>query len=244
MSIYDRYNDGTQNPPRLQVHHSLWSLTALPMNAAPDAQWTLDEKFARVQSAGFEGVECALSDENEAEHKAVLDKYGLRITLGHHPHTLEDIRREVARAVRLNADLVYSQPLHPYVPIPEAAIFCRQARQIAADAGKCLFIETHRGNVPESLNQALQLIDAYPEVRFTGDLSHFVVIGEFYGWESEGTIERMMPVLSRVSHLHGRISNGEAVQVDVGDGTTDPRPLFRAPVDGDDATLADGRRAR
>ncbi|MBW3636820.1 MAG: hypothetical protein KY445_10215, partial [Armatimonadetes bacterium] len=42
--------------------------------------------------------------------------------------------------------------------------------------------------------------------------------GEFYGWEGEGAIERMRPIIERVAHVHGRISNGEAVQVDVGDG--------------------------
>ena len=30
-----RYNDGSQNPPRLRVQHSLWSLIGLPMNATP-----------------------------------------------------------------------------------------------------------------------------------------------------------------------------------------------------------------
>ena len=197
----------------------LWSLNKLPMNAADE--WTLSEKCERVRAAGFAGIECWLTDESEAAHKAALDAQGLELTLGHHPHTLEDVRQTVARAVRLNADFVFAQPLTPYVPIPEAAKFLREARKIANDAGKCLFVETHRNNIPESLNQALQLIEAYPEVRFTGDLSHFVVVGEFYGWESEGALERMQPVLSRISHLHGRISNGEAVQVDVGDGTGD-----------------------
>src|SRR5208283_170623 len=79
---------------------------------------------------------------------------------------------------------------------------------------------------PESLNQALHLIDFYPEIRFTGDLSHFVVVGEFYGLEYEQAIDRMMPVLERTSHLHGRISNGEAVQVDVGDGSGPTAQFF------------------
>jgi sugar phosphate isomerase/epimerase len=216
MANFDRYNDGSNNAPRLQVQHSLWSLLKLPMNG--ETEWTLEEKFSRVHAAGFEGVECWLSDDNEQEHKQTLDKYGLRLTLGHHPHTLDDVRQTVERAKRLGADFVFAQPLTPYVPIKEAAQFCRQAREIAHDAGLCLWIETHRNNIPESLNQALELIDAYPEIRFTGDLSHFVVVGEFYGWKEEQALERMMPVLERVSHLHGRISNGEQVQVDVGDG--------------------------
>lgn len=217
MSAFDRYNDGTGNPPRMQIQHSLWSLIGLPMNT--EVGWTISEKFARVTAAGFEGVECWLTDQDEAEIRAALDHEGLRLTLGHHPHTLEDVKATVARAKRLNADFVFAQPLNPFCPIREAAAFLREARKIAHDEGLPLFVETHRNNIPESLNQALQLIDEIPEIRFTGDFSHFVVVSEFYGLEYERAVERMMPVLSRTSHLHGRISNGEAVQVDVGDGS-------------------------
>jgi len=225
MAIFDRYNDGTQNPPRLQLHHSLWSLIGLPMNEP--VEWTLDEKFERVAKEGFEGVECWLGPDDESSHRAALDRHNLRLTVGHHPHTLEDVRTIVDQAKRLNADFVFAQPLHPYYGVKEAAAFCKEARKIANDAGFPYFIETHRNNIPESLNQALQLIEEWPEIRFTGDFSHFVVVGEFYGMEYERAIERLMPVLTRTSHLHARISNGEAVQVDVGDGTGPTAQFFR-----------------
>ncbi len=219
-----RCNDGSQNPPCLRVQHSLWSLIGLPMNAPEE--WTLMEKFQRVKEAGFEAVECWLDESNEQRHKDALNAVGLRLVLGHHPFTLEDTRQVVAQAVRLNADYIFAQPLHPYVPLDEAVPFLREATKIAADAGLPLFVETHRNNIPESLNQALQLIEKMPEITLTGDLSHFVVIGEFYGWENERAIDRMDPVLQRVAHLHGRISNGEQVQVDVGDGTGDTAQFF------------------
>ena len=224
MTDYDRLNDGSDQPPRLRVQHSLWSLIGLPMNA--QTEWTLDEKFARVQNAGFEAVECWLSPEDEQAHKDALDRHGLRLALGHHPFSLDDVKRTVAQAVRLGADYVFAQPLTPYTPLAEAVSFLREARRIARDHGLPFFVETHRNNVPESLNQALELIDRMPEVRFTGDFSHYVLVGEFYGWKDEGAIERMRPVLERTSHLHGRISNGEAVQVDVGDGTGDTAKFF------------------
>ena len=69
-------------------------------------------------------------------------------------------------------------------------------------------------------------MERMPEITFTGDLSHFVVIGEFYGWEDERAIDRMDPILQRIAHLHGRISNGEQVQVDVGDGSGDTAQFF------------------
>ena len=224
MTPFAHCNDDSQNPPRLRVQHSLWSLIGLPMNAADE--WTLMEKFERVKEAGFEGVECWLDESDEQRHKDALNAADLRLTLGHHPFTLEDVRRTVAQAKRLNADFVFAQPLTPYTSLPEAVVFLREAIKIAHDHGLPLFVETHRGNLPESLNQALALIELMPEVRFTGDLSHFVLTGEFYGWPEERAIERMDPVLQRISHLHGRISNGEQVQVDVGDGSGETAQFF------------------
>jgi sugar phosphate isomerase/epimerase len=224
MGSFDRYNDGTQNAPRLQVQHSLWSLIGLPMNA--ETEWTLDEKFDRVKDAGFEGVECWLAPDTERTHREALDKRSLRLTLGHHPHTLADVRATIDQAKRLKADFIFAQPLNPFVPIKEAAAFCKEARSMANGEGIAFFVETHRNNVPESLNQALQLIEEWPEIRFTGDFSHFVVVSEFYGLEYERAVDRMMPVLSRTSHLHGRISNGEQVQVDVGDGSSETAKFF------------------
>ncbi len=237
-----RYNDGSPNPPRLRVQHSLWSLLGLPMNAPPDGAWTLGEKFGHVKEAGFEAVECWLDESDERRHKDALDAAGLRLVLGHHPLTLEDTRRTIEQAKRLNADFVFAQPLHPYVPLDEAVSFLREAVKIAAGHGLPLFIETHRGNIPESLNQALELIERMPEITFTGDLSHFVVIGEFYGWEDERAIDRMDPILARRpparAHLQWRAGAGGRGRRVRRDG-----PVLRPPVGECDVPLAPGGKA-
>ena len=219
-----RYNDGSRSAPRLRIQHSLWSLRKLPMNA--EAEWTLDEKFSRVRDSGFEAVECWLTDADEAEHRAALDRHGLRLILGHRPFTLQDVRATVDRAVRLKADFIFAQPADAFTPVDEVATLCREGRKIANDRGLALFVEIHRNNFTENLPQIRQLLDLVPDVRFTADLSHLVVCGEFYGWKDERAVERLLPVLERTSHMHGRISNGEAVQVDVGDGTGDTAQFF------------------
>lgn len=221
---FDRYNDGSAQPPRLRPQHSLWSLRALPINSPQE--WTLAEKFERVKAAGFEAVECWLSDADEREHREALDAAGLRLVLGHRPFTLDDVRATVDRAVRLGADFVFAQPADAFWPAAEVAALCRDGRNLANDKGIALFVETHRNNFTENLPQTLKLIELVPEVRFTADLSHFVVVGEFYGWSDERAVDRMMPVLERTSHMHGRISNGEAVQVDVGAGSGDTAQFF------------------
>jgi sugar phosphate isomerase/epimerase len=221
---YSRYNDGGARAPRLRVQHSLWSLGKLPMNAEKD--WTLDEKFSRVKAAGFEAVECWLNDENEQEVKAALDRNGLRLVMGHRPFTPEEVRATIDRAVRLGADFVFAQPADAFTPLEDVVALVTEGRKMANDRGLPFFVETHRNNFTENLLQTLQLIERVPGIRFTADLSHFVVVGEFYGWAEERAIDRMMPVLERTSHMHGRISNGEQVQVDVGDGGGETAQFF------------------
>ncbi|MCX6380353.1 MAG: TIM barrel protein [Armatimonadetes bacterium] len=224
MTNYDRYNDGSTAAPRLRVQHSLWSLGKLPMNA--ETEWTLDEKFSRAKAHGFEAVECWLNDDSEREHKEALDRHGLGLILGHRPFKVEDVQTTVDRALRLGADFVFAQPADAFTSVQEVAKICKEGRKIANDAGLAFFVETHRNNFTENLPQTIQLIDLVPDIRFTADLSHFVVVGEFYGWADEGATERMLPVLARTSHMHGRISNGEQVQVDVADGSTAPARFF------------------
>ena len=121
---------------------------------------------------------------------------------------------------------MFAQPADAFTPLDTVVALCRDGRKLANDAGIPFFVETHRNNFTETLPQTRQLIEQVPDIRFTGDLSHFVVVGEFYGWKDERAVDRMMPVLERASHLHGRISNGEQVQVDVGDGTGDTAQFF------------------
>ena len=213
MQPFSNLNDGTQNPPRLQVGHALWSLIKLPMNAP--TEWTLDEKFERVAAAGFKHVECWLSNDDAAETKALLDKHGLQLILGHRPTAVEHTRDVVDLAVRHGAIVAFAQPATAYTPLEDVARIVREGSEIAAGAGIGYFVETHRGNFTENIPQTLSLLEAVPEIRFTADLSHFVTVGEFYGWEGENALEHMAPILDRCSHAHARISSGEQVQVHV-----------------------------
>jgi sugar phosphate isomerase/epimerase len=217
MTLPLNYKDGGSAPPRLRIQHSLWSLRKLPMNAP--TEWTLDEKFSRVRAAGFEAVECWLSDSDEKEVTEALKRHDLRLVLGHRPFKVEQTREVVERAVRLGADFVFAQPADAFTPLDDVVKLLAEGRKIAADSGIPFFVETHRNNYTENLPQTIALIERIPDIRFTADLSHFVVVGEFYGWEDERAHERMMPVLERTAHMHGRIGNGEQVQVDVGDGS-------------------------
>lgn len=223
-----RYNDGSQDAPKLRVGHSLWSLLKLPMNCDFDGatEWTIDEKFARVKAAGFEHVECWFDGSDMDATAEALKRHDLRLVMGYRPFGVADTLGAIEVAARLGADFVFAHLANAFTPLDKAVEIVREGRKIAADHGLPYFVEVHRGTFTETIPQALQLIERVPEIRFTADLSHFVVVGEFYGWEDEGAMEKMRPILERTSHAHGRISNGEQVQVDVGDGTNDTAQFF------------------
>jgi sugar phosphate isomerase/epimerase len=194
------------------------------MNA--EQEWSLNEKFERVKAAGFEAVECWLGPQDETEVSEALKRHDLRLVLGHRPFQIEQTRTVVEQAVRLGADFVFAQPADAFTSLDSVVTLVTEGSKIAADNGLPYFVETHRNNFTENLPQTLALIERVPDIRFTADLSHFVVVGEFYGWEDEHASDRMLPVLERTAHLHARIGNGEQVQVDVGDGTGQTAQFF------------------
>lgn len=218
MSDFRNFNDASQNPPRLRVGHSLWSLDKLPFNS--DVEWTFEEKLARVKNAGFEHLKCWIADENEGLNTAAqIRDAGLAFTLGNRPMNVEAALAGVERARKWGAQWVMCQPATAFHSLAEVVQIVRAGAKAASDAGLCYFVETHRNNFTETLPQTLQLIEAVPDIKMTADFSHFVVVGEFYGWQSENALEKLRPVIEKTGYIHGRISNGEQVQVDVGDGS-------------------------
>ena len=217
MKPFSFLNDGTGAAPRLQCGHTFWNLERLPFNAP--VEWTLGEKMRRVKDAGFAHIECWIGDD-ERGHTVVQEaqKNGLHLALGHRPTSVEGTQETVRFAQKFGAKWVLCQPASAFHPLEEVVDIVRAGSELAAELGLNYFVETHRNNFTETIPQTLRLIEAVPDIAITADFSHFVVVGEFYGWAGEGAVDRMRSIIERVAHVHGRISNGEQVQVDVGDG--------------------------
>ena len=190
------------------------------MNAP--VEWTLNEKLEHCRAAEFEHIECWLQDDDEGHATvAMVRESGLQLALGHRPMNVAEVRRAVEFAAKVEARWTMCQPATAFHSLAEITEIVKTGARLAADNGIGYFVETHRNNFTETIPQTLALIEAVPDIAITADFSHFVVVGEFYGWEAEGALERLRPIMERVAHVHGRISNGEAVQVDVGEGEGD-----------------------
>ena len=68
--------------------------------------------------------------------------------------------------------------------------------------------ETHRGRVLNTPWAALRLLESFPNLRFTLDISHWNLV-----CERLVSIDILDPILKRVSHIHARIGTHESPQV-------------------------------
>lgn len=58
----------------------------------------------------------------------------------------------------------------------------------------------------------LHLIERFPTLRLTADLSHFVVVSERL-LDHPSDFERLRPIFERVDHIHARVGSNQHAQV-------------------------------
>jgi len=87
---------------------------------------------------------------------------------------------------------------------------------LADQAGVAVHVETHRDRMTTDLFFTLQLLDCFPDLRLTADVSHYLV-GREFAWPvdevNHGLIRR---ILDNSWGIHGRIASREQVQISLG----------------------------
>jgi len=209
-------NDGS---PIIKIYNSTWALRGLPRG---EKEWSLEEKLTRVKDAGFEGIETEDILENEQHSVGLIRKLGLDLGMGSSKilHSAKEVREGLETCKRTGARYYVIVAGDAFMSDEAAAALVKDSIQASADLGVPLLFETHRRSLTESCYRVLKLIDRVPEMRFCADLSHFVVSGSFGGASLQEWMQRWDPILDRSDSLQCRISNGEQVQVDVGDGSS------------------------
>jgi hypothetical protein len=86
----------------------------------------------------------------------------------------------------------------------------------AEAAGVRLLIETHRGRLTQDLYRLARLCELVPRLRLNLDVSHIALCEERPG-PTPDLAPLLDPVLDRVEMIHGRVCNGEQIQVGVDD---------------------------
>jgi len=135
----------------------------------------------------------------------IIQAYPLQAT--DFDETLQLAKTHQAKAVNLQVRL-------PHADQTVAAQFARELILRAADENVAVYFETHRGCLTQDLYRAVKLLEAVPEMRLTLDASHYV-LAEGQCGVTDSLWPLLDPLLDRVEMIHGRISNGQQIQMSV-----------------------------
>lgn len=133
-----------------------------------------------------------------------------------YPKNVDDLKPVLELVAKLGADHVNLQPdVRPY-RIEDCVPLLEGWRRLADEAGIAVHVETHRDRMTTDLFFTLHLLDLFPDLRLTADVSHYLV-GREFAWPvdevNHGLIHR---ILDNSWGIHGRIASREQVQISLG----------------------------
>lgn len=198
---------------KLLVYQSLWAME----RRRPDGlEWSLQEKLEMIQRAGFDGCGVRFFDHAYAtEVTAFLRAHGMSWQAQCYPRTVDDLKPIIEHVQELGADHINLQPdVRPY-RLEECVPYIEGWRRLAHDAKIPLHIETHRDRMTTDLFFTLHLLDCFPDLRLTADLSHYVVGREFAWPISEENHALMHRIIDNAWGFHGRVASREQVQIQI-----------------------------
>ncbi|USG67469.1 sugar phosphate isomerase/epimerase [Brevibacillus ruminantium] len=200
-------------PPRLQVHQSWWAMRGI---GDERGEWSLEKKIANIAEAGYSGIMGRLPAPEEAElWRKLLDQYQLEFGIEAFPEDPDEFGTFLQEAKEFGVSYVNAQVKDSFV-VGDAAV--KRLSGIIQEGKKWnipVFVETHRGRITQDLLRTVEYAEALPDLRFTIDFSHYVLAGEMLT-SQERAEDCFQQLLKRTSCIHGRISNGQQIQVDIG----------------------------
>ncbi|OYX46868.1 MAG: xylose isomerase [Sphingomonas sp. 32-66-10] len=198
---------------QLKVSQALWAME----RRRPDGhEWPLDVQLQMIKDAGFDGAGVDFADIGYArEVTAVLRENGMMWHAMSNPTSVEAFAPVVANAVELGCDHINLQPNVRPRTLAECVPYIEGWLEMGRAAGVPVHIETHRDRMTTDLHFTLDILDRFPGLRLTADLSHFLVGREFQ-WPIDATNHAMMHrICDNAWGFHGRVASREQVQVQI-----------------------------
>jgi hypothetical protein len=198
---------------KLLVYQSMW---AMERRRADGVEYPLEQKLEMIRDAGFDGVgfhDFAVAD----TVIPFLAKNGMTAAAFCFPASVDDLKPVIEQVTSFGAlvDHLNVQPnLRPYT-LEEAIPVVEGWRRLAEGASIPIHIETHRDRMTTDLFFTLHLLDRFPDLRLTGDLSHYVVGREFAWPISDENHALMHRIIDNCWGFHGRVASREQVQIQI-----------------------------
>lgn len=208
--------------PTLGLAQSFWALS--------QREVPIDQALEDACLEGFEFFEIGLREDRFAETRDLLNRFPPTLIAQGWATSAKEATIFLQRASDFQAIALNMHLGHAYMTMDEAVDLVGDVQRQADAYGIPLLLETHRGRLTQDLVRTTELLTHLPETVITLDASHYIVAGETLGGSEDLFHAYVAPLLARTALIHGRISNGQSIQVPAQDAfafTSVIQPLWQ-----------------
>ena len=198
---------------RLLVFQSVW---AMERRHTDGYERTLEENVRMIAAAGFDGVSAHYTDRESVQRLAQLRRpHGLHAEGQCFPRTVDDLQPVLENAAEFGVHHIDLQPDVRPRTVAECMTLLDGWQRLAEQVNFPVYIETHRDRMTTDLHFTLDLLDARPDLKLLGDISHYLVGREFAWPVSDENHALMHRILDSSWAFHGRVASREQVQIEL-----------------------------
>lgn len=179
----------------------------------------MDDFLAKVKADGYDGVEVWMPGKPEVREalKNGLKKYDLKVIFLHgtnkglpYEEALKAYENGLKELYSWNPVKVNSHTGSDFWTLEQNLAFLRIGNKLAQESGIPLIHETHRARFSYSLPATIEMLEKFPELGLTLDISHWMVVHERLIPLSDPFLQKILPT---VHHIHSRVGFAEGPQV-------------------------------
>ncbi|KAA8697642.1 Sugar phosphate isomerase/epimerase [Pseudomonas caricapapayae] len=195
---------------RFLVFQSLWAM----QDHRGQCDLSIEAQLDRIAAAGFDGITDHYSQAPAVAclHAAAKAR-GLQIEGQLFPQTVDDLARALDIACRYGCHhLTLQADVRPR-KLAQAMTLVEGWQRLAEQVDFPILLETHRYRLTSDLLFTLDLLAQMPDLKLLADLSHYVVGRELPESAAAEDDEQIHNILRHSWGFHGRVADGEHVQV-------------------------------
>jgi hypothetical protein len=198
---------------RLEIYQSLW---AMERRHSDGHERSLEENIAMIAQAGFDGVSAGYASRDDVRRlTALLAPHRMQAEAQCFPRTVDDLQPVLELATEFGVHHIDLQPDVRLRRIDECIALIDGWTRLAEQVDFPVYIETHRDRMTTDLHFTLDLLDARPDLKLLGDISHYLVGREFAWPVSDENHAAMQRILDHSWAFHGRVASREQVQIEI-----------------------------
>lgn len=197
----------------LRVYQAIWAMEGVD---GIDLDADMRPALEMIAEAGFDGAGVNILRPARAEPVArFMPECGLTWEA---MAAVADAAQAAALAQQawdMGAHHLNLQVLERTAVLENAVALLADMQAAADDAPLPVYFETHRGRLTNDLLFMIRILDALPDLKLTGDLSHYPVVHEFPLPVPAADQARIARILDHCWAFHGRVAGSHQVQVSI-----------------------------